>query len=233
MGGGFVPVKARYGEEAKNSPTGRYALFSGIAIFLANNADIRLDSTTSGLGSSDGNGYRKILTENLPGNTVDMIGSQKTGNMEDNDHEGHVGSRINDIASYTSARSQKPNVVLLHAGTNDMYHPDEWTSAPTHFGKLLDKVLKECSSAVVLAALIPPSKDRELNNRINMFNEGITQAIKDRSDRAKRVLLVDMNAMFSTAELSDEVHPNDKGYEIMAHAWRRSLKRAEGLRWLK
>jgi hypothetical protein len=75
------------------------------------------DSITFGLTSSDGNGYRSTLHNLLQaGNTVDFIGSIKSGTMADNDNEGHSGFTVSQIAqSATNALAlpARPNVRLL------------------------------------------------------------------------------------------------------------------------
>ena len=63
-----------------------------------------LDSITNGFGSSDFNGYRLDLVENLNGNTVNMIGEQVSGTPPNNHHEGHNGATISDLASFASVQ---------------------------------------------------------------------------------------------------------------------------------
>ncbi|KAJ7874945.1 lipolytic enzyme [Mycena olivaceomarginata] len=81
-------------------------------------------SLTYGTASSDLNGYRATLDLLLAGdgNTVDMVGSQKSGNFTDPDHEGYPGFIISQIDAKGIAAMpvQQPNIVTLAAGTNDM-----------------------------------------------------------------------------------------------------------------
>ncbi|KAK2734883.1 GDSL-like lipase acylhydrolase [Colletotrichum kahawae] len=79
------------------------------------------NSITNDFQSSFGNGYRLQLLNNLKGNTVDFVGSVQAGTMSDSDNEGHNGATIDQISSFaTVSLPQRPNVVLLHAGTNDI-----------------------------------------------------------------------------------------------------------------
>jgi len=52
----------------------------------------------------------------------------------------------------------RPNVVLLHIGTNDMARPEtpeeKWVDAPKRLAALLDDVLNVCPDAAVLVAKI-------------------------------------------------------------------------------
>ena len=54
------------------------------------------DSVTWGYGSTDGNGYRKVLHDLLAqqGYVVDFVGTQKSGNMADAENEGFPGATI-------------------------------------------------------------------------------------------------------------------------------------------
>lgn len=78
-------------------------------------------SITQGVGSTDGNGYRKLLRSQLrfKGWKVNMVGSKKNGEMADNDNEGHPGKVINEVheAFINSKSSLMPNLVLINAGT--------------------------------------------------------------------------------------------------------------------
>lgn len=71
------------------------------------------DSITFGLGSNDGNAYRKALKDLLQqdGITIDYIGSTKAGNMQDNECTCTSGATIEQISGYaTQALTQKPAV---------------------------------------------------------------------------------------------------------------------------
>ncbi|MET8680774.1 trypsin-like serine protease, partial [Streptomyces sp. NPDC004647] len=96
------------------------------------------DSITAGVASSTGSGYRAELWDqlNLGGRTMDFVGTQRDGTFADIDHEGHPGKRIDEIAdlAYCPVRRYRPNVVTLHAGTNDMDKEFELATAPGRLG---------------------------------------------------------------------------------------------------
>lgn len=72
--------------------------------------------------------------------------------MQNNEHEGYSGRSINQIAASLKERgalSQQPNVVLLHAGTNDMINDppidlDPYETGPDRLKALMDDVLTVC-----------------------------------------------------------------------------------------
>lgn len=95
-------------------------------------------SITQGVRSSDENGYRKLLRQQLrwKGWKVNMVGTKNNGDMADNvrrlplndvvdadvskDNEGHPGwiiSQVHDEWSKSAVNGLKPNLVLINAGT--------------------------------------------------------------------------------------------------------------------
>jgi lysophospholipase L1-like esterase len=95
-------------------------------------------SITQGLNGdvveSQQNGYRRLLREQLRywGYPVNMIGSKSNGDFIDKQHEGHPGYQITAIASAmeSTLSRQKPNLVLINAGTNDCVQADNRAYTP-------------------------------------------------------------------------------------------------------
>ncbi|KAK5139767.1 hypothetical protein LTR04_003348, partial [Oleoguttula sp. CCFEE 6159] len=117
-------------------------------------------SITFGYLSSDGNGYREHLFSQLvaENNDVDMVGSVQAGTMADNFNEGHPGWVITQIAGAAAASTGlEPNVVLLHAGTNDMNIPTDPTKAYERLGALIDQLNHGWPAATILVAQIIPA----------------------------------------------------------------------------
>lgn len=83
------------------------------------------DSITFGWWGSTGNGYRLPLLNMLQnaGYSVQYIGSRPNGQMYANLNEGWPGATINQVHSDGLPSLQNsgnaPNLILLHAGTND------------------------------------------------------------------------------------------------------------------
>lgn len=82
-------------------------------------------SITVGFRSSDYNGYRQHLADRLSGSNVQYVGTIRAGTMKDNWNEGHSGYTIAQVQnSDAEALSERPNVILLHVGTNDLAYDD-------------------------------------------------------------------------------------------------------------
>jgi len=83
-------------------------------------------SISNGYLSTDGNGYRKYPRDELrlEGWPVNMVGSIKTGTMNDNDNEGHVGWRIDQVtdSALRNIVADQPNLALINLGTNNAAH---------------------------------------------------------------------------------------------------------------
>lgn len=92
--------------------------------------------------------------------------------MSDKDNEGHPGWTIDQISNAVTSVSQagiKPNVVLLHAGTNDC-NTYGWETAYTRLGNLIDKVVTSWPQATIVVAKIIPSQNSNTQSHIASFN---------------------------------------------------------------
>jgi len=125
------------------------------------------DSITVGWLSDDHNGYREKLRQNLANNNnnyenVVFAGTERYGNMEDAYHAAWSGKTIQFINDHVDAAlEQRPNLILLHAGTNDMninlgvsVEGRDPSAAAERLGNLIDKMVQKCPDAVILVAVI-------------------------------------------------------------------------------
>ncbi|KAL8842900.1 MAG: hypothetical protein Q9170_000304 [Blastenia crenularia] len=186
-------------------------------------------SITAGFASTDGNGFRKVLYDTLrKTNTVDYVGSQGTAPLV---HEGHPGWIIKDVSNVaTNPLKSRPNVVMVHVGTNDLLTNNAIDQAPARLGELIDHVLSIAPDAVVLVAqILPSSRAGQFDNFVT-FNARVASAINQRQVQNKKVLKLWMP--ITTDDLVDGVHPNDAGYNKMAQAWIKGLQRAADKGWI-
>ncbi|KAL4867215.1 hypothetical protein BDV12DRAFT_198425 [Aspergillus spectabilis] len=200
---------------------------------IAGGLDLRVlpigDSITWGAQSSDSNGYRKQLFNRLVGrgNKVDFVGGTQSGDMSDPDHEGHRGFEISGITSSSAVGIYaSPNIVLLHAGTNDMKAGVSGTTALNRLKQLIDLILEHAPDAVVLVCQIIPSTTADIQARVENFNAGIPGLV---DGYGKKVRLVSMNNVVTTSDLADNLHPNDGGYIKMAETYFSAIEDADSL----
>ncbi|KAF6746683.1 lipolytic enzyme [Ephemerocybe angulata] len=205
------------------------------------------DSITWGIGSSDGNSYRKELKEELLKDsvTIDYIGTLKNGNMEDNDNQGHSGATIIQISGYAeTALKQQPEVgqvfnsytdrcwvnnialhckvVTLMAGTNDIGQNQDLANAPTRLTTLVDKILTASPNATVLVA----------SANVDSYNARLEAAIKAKISAGQHVVWVSMSAL-TNSDLSDGIHPGAGGYIKMGAAWHAGWVSAKAKGWIR
>jgi lysophospholipase L1-like esterase len=132
--------------------------------------------------------------------------------MADKDNQGFPGYTISQIRGVAAGGlALKPNVVLLHAGTNDLNRgnpasePD--AQAPQRLGQLIDDVLKAVPDAVVIVAKIIQSKQSGLNANVKTFNNAIPAIVAARVSKGSKVSVVDMSVLNTSSDLSDNLHP--------------------------
>jgi lysophospholipase L1-like esterase len=195
------------------------------------------DSITYGVASSTGNGYRQPLRDSLVNAgaaSVDLVGSVRSGTMADNDNEGHPGKRIDQVADFAacSVPSSRPNVVLLHAGTNDMNQAYELDQAPARTGALIDEIIADAPETTVIVATLIPATKEGLQPRIDAFNAALPALVEARRAQGAHVELADMSAV-TTADLAEPAHPSDTGYAKMATAFVDAMVRADDQDWIQ
>ncbi len=194
------------------------------------------DSITYGVGSSTGSGYRGDLWDMLKAHTdkVAFVGSQESGSLPDDDHEGYPGRRIDQVAAIADCTVQRanPNMVTVHLGTNDMNQNYDLANAPERLGDLIDQVLADVPGATVVVASLIPSVKEGMQPKIDAFNEALPGVVAEREKEGKHVVLVDMGAV-TTSELADTSHPNDTGYRDMARAFLSGITTAHKRGWIK
>ena len=74
-----------------------------------------------------------------------FVGSVRSGNMGNNANEGHPSATISQIQGYAAnSLGDRPNIVLIHAGTNDLHSSDPadpYDGAPDRLNSLINAVI--------------------------------------------------------------------------------------------
>ncbi|MFF9147327.1 FG-GAP-like repeat-containing protein [Streptomyces sp. NPDC014861] len=193
------------------------------------------DSITQGAGSSTRSSYRAALWPQLVprADQLDFVGSQKHGVLPDTDHEGHSGWLIDGIAANIDAwmEAAKPNVVLLHIGTNDMDRGHQVSTAPARLAALIDQILAASPQTTVVVASLVPSTSSVVQARIDAYNAQIPGIVAARQAQGHKVAHVSMGAL-TTGDLRDRLHPNDAGYVKMAGVFAEGIARVARGGWI-
>jgi lysophospholipase L1-like esterase len=195
------------------------------------------DSITEGCCTAPEGGYRIELFHQalLAGKNITFVGSQMNGPATvDNKtfpmrHEGRGGYTISGGGNGGIAGSitdnaistYHPNIVLLMIGTNDLNDNIDVANAPSRLGKLIDEIITDAPSALVVVSTIIPIGAPGSDQRTQTYNAAIPGLVNARASAGKHVILVDnyaafsKNANYQTALKADGLHPNTAGYVIL------------------
>ncbi len=183
------------------------------------------DSITFGSGAAGG--YRNKLYALLTsaGFNVDFVGVQ-TGNpvatLPDLDHQGIGGWRIDqvdaDIPKWLGVVAD-PDVILLHIGTNDFGQNLDTGNAINRWDALITKLAAKLPYAHIIATNLMERGEPANSNIQAQFNPQVVARINAQAALGRRVTFLDMRAAVPLAEMPDNLHPGQAGYDHMADAW--------------
>ncbi|KAL4861685.1 SGNH hydrolase-type esterase domain-containing protein [Aspergillus spectabilis] len=188
------------------------------------------DSITVGFLSDrnggDGDGYRRRLRDNLSEDEVVFAGTESTGTMTDGYFAAWSGKTIQYIADHIGpSLEQRPNIILVHAGTNDMNpNPDISTEgndpagAVSRLGTLVDQMIEACPDAVILVAQIINTCDENQSARTKEYQKLIPGMVESRLEQGHHVIAVDFTG-YPTSSLRDCIHPTNQGYSDFGDYW--------------
>jgi lysophospholipase L1-like esterase len=162
---------------------------------------------------------------------VDFVGTlppQGCGVAHDGDNEGHGGFLATNIANQNLLpgwlAATRPDVVLMHLGTNDVWNnlsPQQILGAYT----TLVNQMRASNPAmrILVAQIIPmnPANCADCGNRVVAFNAAIPAWAGGLSTAQSPITVVDQWTGFSTsADTADGVHPNGTtGIQKMSDRW--------------
>jgi len=190
--------------------------------------DYQLSDATDPRPVSSRTGYRSHLWYMLKdaNYTADFVGSRSAGSAIipafDTDNEGHPGWTALELAenTYGYMINYRPNIVLLHIGTNDN------AESPNGINTILNQIdLYEQASGQKVRVLVSLIIGGKSAHAIEPFNKNLEALIKKRIIDGDNITLVDMyrKAGLTTSDFIDSIHPNDTGYRKMANVWFNTL----------
>ncbi|MFF5082417.1 SGNH/GDSL hydrolase family protein [Actinoplanes sp. NPDC000266] len=215
LAGPAVAVAADSGAPLKVMPLGDSITWG------SGSADSRVGNRTGALTAS---GYRADLRERLEsaGLDVDFVGSQQAGPAgSDRDNEGHPGWRIDQIAANVDGwlGTYRPDVVLLHIGTNDMAQNRSVDATAAGLSALIDQIRTARPDADIFVQQLVQGHIEPYKSRIAAYNRTIPGIV---AGKDARVHLVDQSSIGGLS-LFDNLHPNDLGYAKMAYNLYRAI----------
>ncbi len=170
-------------------------------------------------------GYRIDLEDQLveAGLDIDFVGSLVNGppELDDQDHEGHSGWRIDQIAAEIDGwlEASQPEIVLLMIGSNDVLQDYDLGAAPDRLGALMDQIIAGMPETKLVVASITPLSTELDDAQALEYNAAIPDLVATRVAQGALLTYVDMHAALTLEDLVDGVHPNPAGYAKMADVW--------------
>ncbi|KAH9433058.1 hypothetical protein MCOR02_007729 [Pyricularia oryzae] len=157
---------------------------------------------------------------------VQFAGTEVTGKMFDGYFAAWSGRTIQFIADHIGpSLAQQPNIILLHAGTNDMSsngaistEGQDPKEAASRLGALIDQMIMGSPRAVILVAMIVNTCHQDQSNRTKEYQQLIPGVVKQRRDGGHHVLAVDFTDL-SVETLQDCIHPTNAGYKLFGDYW--------------
>lgn len=197
-------------------------------------------------------GYRKDLKDALTaaGYQFNFVGSLQSGGdsgflPSDPQHEGHGGCTIARLVTGTGNNgcagsgmlsewltAQKPDVVLLHIGTNDLGNGSDPNTVYTAVNSILDTIdawaLANWPVTVVMAGIVNkfPTSTTWTTFNSNVFNniyltrknDPLAPAVWVNQELAL-TLATDYGDGLQTITPLDNIHPSPAGYQKMSNVW--------------
>lgn len=101
--------------------------------------------------------------------------------------------------------ASKPNLILLHVGTNDMGQNLDYTNAPTRLGALISWIFDHFPGVTVIASTLLPSGNSDTQNRTSYFNSKIPGLIEGLQEAGRNVTYVDFSSSwYSLADIGPD-----------------------------
>jgi lysophospholipase L1-like esterase len=197
------------------------------------------DSITRGwYGSVNRWGYRKPLYDFLIAGDYryDFVGGLADGNFPDPNHEGHDGWRSDEILNGKTSEptagkladwlvAYRPDVILLHIGTNDISAGNQSASKISAILDEIDDYEADNNTyvTVILARII---NRVPYSQATTTYNNAVEAMALGRIAGGDDIIIADMeSALNYTTDMADTIHPNGAGYGKMAAVWYNALTR--------
>jgi lysophospholipase L1-like esterase len=227
------------------------AITEGRGCPSANNLNLRIvgigDSITWGYRSDSGGGYFYPLNDDLgsaeaqgcAGNTWSFIGSQVSGAFRSEGYPGQTVSQIQASVQASGTLAERPNMILLMAGTNDINQGADPLATAETLSTTIDYLFAQCPDAVILVQHIPPIGYQEFERimsavmqNVTIYNAAISAMVDTRIAQGQHISKVYGTTTTFDHYVEDTLHPNDIGYDLIGDAWLERITVVDQLGWI-
>lgn len=200
-------------------------------------------STTRGDESFDNNGFRRPIREHLVsiGNPVNFVGSQRVGNMSDNEIEAYPGQRTEVMHRHAEevVPKMKPNLFLINLGANDCFQHFDIPNFYKRYYAFINYLLQASPRATIIMGTLLPSTETVRFNAaadIALVNQQMHRLYKIFQAEGKPVVMADMTGpegILDTDLGPDGMHPSSAGYVRMGQIMLRAIIEADARGFLR
>jgi lysophospholipase L1-like esterase len=176
-----------------------------------NNQNITFVGGTLSVGNAKPNGPKTVAGQTFP------QGNEGNGGytIANPSSKGGIAGAVTD----QSCSTYKPDIILLMIGTNDILQNIDLGNAPTRLGNLIDEIITDAPSALLVVSSIPPCCN---DTTVQAYNATIPDMVRTRAQAGKHVLFVDAHAAFvknanykADYISNDGLHPSTNGYNVI------------------
>jgi acyl-CoA thioesterase-1 len=185
-------------------------------------------SSTVGEGSPSTAGFRGPLESLLArdGTAFVMVGSQQSGppSVPDRHHEGHPGWTMAQMQPLVAGwmKAQRPDVVLLQVGTNDLNSGVSAPATAARLDRMLTTIHGVSNAGVIVAGVWAPLR---AHAQARADYQRLASAVVARHrGRGEATAFVDTSTLLGPGDLFDGLHPNTNGYRKIATIWHRGIR---------
>lgn len=153
-----------------------------------------------------------------------MVGDQSNGppTLLDPLNAGYPGERSDQIAARLPGllATQRPDDILLLAGTNDLKQGFSAASIAANISGMLSTIASTSpSTQIYVATILPLAANVVSAASLNAANSSITSAVQAAAASGIKVKLVDTSNVTQADISADGVHPLPSGYSKLAQDW--------------
>ncbi|MFJ7747354.1 GDSL-type esterase/lipase family protein [Peribacillus sp. NPDC097295] len=188
------------------------------------------DSLTYGKGDQEGEGYIDDLKQKTNDSDSDKKVQFWNYGIKGQETDGVI-NQLEDTEINT--KLDKADTFIVYIGINDLINSNGGNLKKIHDQKIndgkkeyvehIDTILsllleKNTKADILVIGLYNPNKeDMKLENHINNYNS----ALQERVDKDNRLKYIPTNDLFQNKDkeeyFSDEIHPNEKGYQLITN----------------
>lgn len=144
---------------------------------------------------------------------------------------GAVKGRLGLLMRQGNIKMNRPSLILIMLGTNDIGGGDKIDTADQRLKELVQTLyaIPKVGKPTVLLATIPPNRRKEADRtNVILFNGKLPAVCQDLRAEGINIHLVDhfkaLDDVYEKSMMEDNLHPNGEGNKIIAQTWLKAIE---------